>query len=546
VTRWLVPAAVVAFVVTLPADADNQCRIVTVSMVPTDQLQIAAWVEQPDGTFVDTVFLTAKVGKYGLGNRPGRFDFNSGPVVHDLWPYGRRVNTFPVWAHRHGRSFPKIVFQDANEDGLSHEFNLSSPERNPFCRPMKDTPTSDGGDMPDWDAGTCASPGTTMTDKGMLSATETSLYPPRSDLTRQCVSGQYCDSPSVDMFASYNPYDAVTQATPVGGALAQFSWLITSSLPDGSYVLFVETGKAFDYNGVFNGTTLPSPNVNYADYGKPYRGQPSIVYRVPFQIANGDTDASTSSYAGFGDVDGATGMLHAPDPAMITEDTPGSGSQRLELMPGTSERVHVHQHTEHDNIAPAQPGAMHAASVTGTTVTLEFTAPGDDGLVGKAAGYEVRYRSADAMTAANFDDARSTQALTPLAPGDPGTLQTVELDGLLPETDYWIGVRAYDDCHNDGDVSIVHITTGARVGGYVDACFVATAAYGSRMAGDVQMLRHFRDTMLRGSVLGELAVETYYTFGPPVAGVVGESDLLRALARGVLSPIVERVRRFAG
>jgi len=41
---------------------------------------------------------------------------------------------------------------------------------------------------------------------------------------------------------------------------------------------------------------------------------------------------------------------------------------------------------------------------------------------------------------------------------------------------------------------------------------------------------------------GELAVETYYTFGPAVAGVVGESDLLRETARAVLSPIVTRVR----
>ena len=115
----------------------------------------------------------------------------------------------------------------------------------------------------------------------------------------------------------------------------------------------------------------------------------------------------------------------------------------------------------------------------------------------------------------------------------------------MPETDYWIGVRAYDGCHNGGDVAITKITTAARVSGAVDACFVATAAYGSMMANDVEMLRHFRDSMLQTNALGELAVETYYTFGPAIAGVVGESDLLRSTARDALRPIIERVRRLS-
>jgi hypothetical protein len=50
--------------------------------------------------------------------------------------------------------------------------------------------------------------------------------------------------------------------------------------------------------------------------------------------------------------------------------------------------------------------------------------------------------------------------------------------------------------------------------------------------------------MLKHSVLGELAVETYYTFGPTVAGVVGESDLLRATARQLLTPLVRWVGRW--
>jgi hypothetical protein len=105
-----------------------------------------------------------------------------------------------------------------------------------------------------------------------------------------------------------------------------------------------------------------------------------------------------------------------------------------------------------------------------------------------------------------------------------------------------VAVRAIDNCGNAGPIATATFTTAERQSGSVDACFVATAAYGSLLANDVEMLRRFRDNVMKHSVLGELAVETYYTFGPPVAGVVGESDLLRATARELLTPIVDRVR----
>ena len=54
-----------------------------------------------------------------------------------------------------------------------------------------------------------------------------------------------------------------------------------------------------------------------------------------------------------------------------------------------------------------------------------------------------------------------------------------------------------------------------------------------------------RDSLLRKTVLGELFVQAYYTFGPPLAGVVGESDLLRATARAALHPVVDFVKRYA-
>src|SRR5919112_318954 len=49
--------------------------------------QIVVWLETAAGDSVDTLYITAQTGRFGLGNRPGRFGFNSGPMC----PYGRRV-----------------------------------------------------------------------------------------------------------------------------------------------------------------------------------------------------------------------------------------------------------------------------------------------------------------------------------------------------------------------------------------------------------------------------------------------------------------------
>src|SRR5438552_1617463 len=96
-----VVALVAALVPSLAHAADDtQCRILDLSFVPAPpsdsnpfRPQMVAWIEDTSGHFVDTVYITAATGTFGIGNRPGRFDFNSGPD----WPYGRRVTVFPVW-----------------------------------------------------------------------------------------------------------------------------------------------------------------------------------------------------------------------------------------------------------------------------------------------------------------------------------------------------------------------------------------------------------------------------------------------------------------
>src|SRR5689334_18045159 len=102
--------AVALLGITAPARAeDKACHVIDVDFLPAElangapmraSSQIVAWIEDAQEHYVDTVFITQQTGTYGLGNRPGRFDFNSGP----RWPYGRRTMVFPVWAHRRAAS----------------------------------------------------------------------------------------------------------------------------------------------------------------------------------------------------------------------------------------------------------------------------------------------------------------------------------------------------------------------------------------------------------------------------------------------------------
>lgn len=70
------------------------------------------------------------------------------------------------------------------------------------------------------------------------------------------------------------------------------------------------------------------------------------------------------------------------------------------------------------------------------------------------------------------------------------------------------------------------------------ACFIATAAYGTPMAIEINLLREFRDKQLEPNIIGKQLVRLYYSLSPPIANIISCSERMRAWVRACLKPIV--------
>jgi uncharacterized repeat protein (TIGR02543 family) len=69
-------------------------------------------------------------------------------------------------------------------------------------------------------------------------------------------------------------------------------------------------------------------------------------------------------------------------------------------------------------------------------------------------------------------------------------------------------------------------------------CFIATAAYGSPMAEEIEILRQFRDEYLLTNPLGRALVDLYYRISPPIADLITEHPSLKPIVRAGLLPAV--------
>lgn len=109
-----------------------------------------------------------------------------------------------------------------------------------------------------------------------------------------------------------------------------------------------------------------------------------------------------------------------------------------------------------DNTAPAAIADLTVTGATGTSLSLRWTAPGDDGTTGTATSYDIRY-STSTITSSNWNNA--SQASGEPSPAAAGTVQTFTLSGLQGSRTYYLAIRTLD---NGGNLSsLSNVATGS-------------------------------------------------------------------------------------
>ena len=96
--------------------------------------------------------------------------------------------------------------------------------------------------------------------------------------------------------------------------------------------------------------------------------------------------------------------------------------------------------------------ATAPANATTSSVILAWTAPGDDGWVGRAQAYDLRF-SRYPITESNF--ATATRVNTSIIPGPTGTKETLTIFNLTSGVSYYFAVKTMDEVGNWSKVSNV-------------------------------------------------------------------------------------------
>jgi len=163
----------------------------------------------------------------------------------------------------------------------------------------------------------------------------------------------------------------------------------------------------------------------------------------------------------------------------------------------------------------ATPGELAAQRIDADRLLVVWTGGDGEGLMSATLGKDGSVIKAAAQAAA--DETGRFYS--------PEIISTV--DTVSGQTDLYAFAL-----HENDDVELRGYKYGASAG--TDECFIATAAFGSKLEPAVVLLRQFRDRFLMTNAVGRAFVDFYYRHSPPLAKIIADNEALRTMTRGLL------------
>ena len=207
-----------------------------------------------------------------------------------------------------------------------------------------------------------------------------------------------------------------------------------------------------------------------------------------------------------------------------------------------------------------QPVVLMIVSPDGNIVTIQQVMPDSSGnysvtvtaggTMNSSGEYEIRAQYGAQKITATFDfiASGSTSSPEPVAPTPEPVAPTPEPvaptpEPVAPTPEPTPVVEEMVNCGPgtesvNGICQVIQTEEPEEKGG---GCLIATAAYGSELAPQVQLLREIRDNQLMNTESGSAFMSTfnelYYTFSPTIADMERESPVFKEIVKAGLTPM---------